>query len=211
MDGNRVRVWAGMFLLVSLAGGCVGIPTQLMWVLYGQKVAAEFNGLEGKTVAVVCVSDASAYGPTNLTYTVERQISERLKTNVKKVVVIPQTKVNDWKDNNAWNEENFYQLGKGVEADVVLAIEVSNYSLYDGQTMYKGRATVASTVYDMEKGDVVFRRGPEEYTFPKSGRPSIQNNDRQFEEYYLTKLCEHLARRFYEFDKKEMFAEDAGG
>jgi hypothetical protein len=146
-----------------------------------------------------------------LTYTVERRIADRLKTNVKKITMIPQDKINDWKDQNAWNEENFYQLGKGVEAEMVVAIEISNYSLYDGQTMYKGRAMVSSTVYDMEKGSVAFHRGPEEYSFPKSGRPSIQNNDQQFEQVYLTKLCEHLARRFYEFEKKEMIAEDAGG
>jgi hypothetical protein len=57
----------------------------------------------------------------------------------------------------------------------------------------------------------VFHRGPEEYTFPKAGRPSIQNNDRVFETAYLDKLCDFLARRFYDFDKKETIAEDAGG
>jgi len=47
--------------------GC-GAMAQLMYVLKGHNVPAEFQGLEGKKIAVVCVSDASAYGPDPLTY-----------------------------------------------------------------------------------------------------------------------------------------------
>ncbi len=213
MEGKRRRPRLWMFLALVPMLGCAaiaGLPSQIMYVIHGHKVSAEYDGLRKKRVAVVCVSDASAYGPNTLTYTVERRLAERLKQNIKKISIVPQSAIDDWKDKNGWDEENFYQIGRGVNAEMVVAIEISSYSLHDGQTMYKGRTSVSTTVFDMQTGTVCFRRGPEEYIFPKSGQPAIQNTDRQFEELFLNKLCDHLGRRFYEFEQKDTIAEDAG-
>ena len=43
-------------------------------------------------------------------------------------------------------ELDFATLGKGVDADLVVAIEIDSFRLYDGQTMYKGRAKLSTTV-----------------------------------------------------------------
>ncbi len=190
--------------------GCVGIPAQLMYVIYGNKIDAEFAGLAGKKVAVVCVSEASAYGPNTLTSTVERKIVARLSQNISKIHIIPQSTVDNWKDQYGWDESDFAQIGRGVGADAVVAIEISSYSLLDGATMYKGQVAVTTTVFDIKNENVAFQKGPEDYQFPKSGRPAIQLNERDFESIYLEKLCEHLSRRFYDYEKADSIAEDAG-
>jgi hypothetical protein len=211
MDGNRrIIALCGMTIVGAfLIPGCVGIPAQLLYVIYGNKTPAEYAGLKDKKVAVVCVSDASAYGPNSLTYEVERQVAARLLKNVPKITIVPHSAVDNWKDQNGWDETEFVQIGRGVGADAVLAIEVSSYSLHEGQTMYKGHVTVTSTVYDVTQKSIAFRKGPEDYEFPKSGFPSLQQNEREFERYFLDKLCEYLSRRFYEYEKVDGIAEDA--
>ena len=97
-----------------------------------------------------------------------------------------------------------------MNADMVLVIEVSSYSLYEGSTMYKGRSNLTSTVYDLTKGgQVIFTKGPEDYVFPSQGVPALQTSERNFESMYLAKLTQFLSRRFYPHEKLDDFADDA--
>lgn len=212
MDGIRRFTALSLFVLCAAIAipGCVGLPAQLLYVIYGNKAAAEFEGLNSKNIAVVCVSDASAYGPNTLTFAVERQVAALLAKHVPKARVVPQSKVDNWKDQYGWDESDFMQIGRGVGADMVVAIEISSYSLHEGSTMYKGKVTVTTDVYDTKDQSVAFHIGPEDYEFPKSGRPALQLSERDFEAQFLSKFCEHLARRFYEYEKIDGIAEDAG-
>ncbi len=216
MNQVRTNAWIkiSLMIIVSLgivsSGGCIGALTQLLYVIKGHKIPANYVGLEGKKVAVVCVSNASAYGPDTLTYSICKGISLKLGQSVKDIVVIPPYKVEDWMDENGWDGSSFEQIGKDLEADVVLAIEISSYSLKDGQTMYKGRADITATVFNIEKeGQVDYVHGPEQFVFPESGRPAIQTTARQFEMVYLTKLTQRISRQFYAHERAETFAEDA--
>lgn len=47
--------------------GCVGALSQLIYTIRGHDEEPAFPELNDKRVAVVCVSDASAYGPDTLT------------------------------------------------------------------------------------------------------------------------------------------------
>lgn len=212
MDGMRRFLPLGTLVLCVLIAipGCVGASAQLLYLIYGNKVSAQFEGLNDKKVAVVCVSDASAYGPNTLTFSVERMVAAKLAQNVPGIQVIPQSTVDNWKDQYGWDESDFVQIGRGINADAVVAIEISAYSLHEGSTMYKGQATVTSTVYNVKNQTVAFISGPEDYQFPKSGRPAMQITERQFETAFLEKFCEYLARRFYEYEKTDTIAEDAG-
>ena len=202
MDGKCrfLPHWAlGLCALIAIPG-CVGASAQLLYLIYGNNVSAQFEGLNGKKVAVVCVSDASAYGPNTLTFSVERLVADKLSQHVPKIQIISQSTVDNWKDQYGWEESDFVQIGRGIGADAVVAIEISAYSLHEGSTMYKGQASVTSTVYNVKNQSVAFHVGPEDYQFPKSGRPAMQITERQFETAFLEKFCEHLARRFYEYE-----------
>ncbi len=200
-----------MALAALLLGGCIATTAQLLHVIHGLKVKAEYPGLKNSRVAIVCVSDASSYGPNKLTSTVSQALASILAREVKNIEIVPHAEIEHWKDSNGWNEIDFVEIGKGLEADKVVAIEIGSYSIHEGTTMYKGRATVKTTVYDIEQdGSIEFSQGPAEYQFPKShGRPSLSTSEQQFEAVYLGKLVENISRSFYDSERVDAVAEDA--
>ncbi len=211
------RRFSSHFTLIFLAiilfscVGCIGAAAQLMYFFQGLKVKAEYDGLKNSRVAVICVTDASSYGPNNLTKTIGQILGSRLQIEVNRIQVIPQNEIENWKDINGWNEIDFVQIGKGLKADKVLAVEIDSYSIHEGQTMYKGRAMVTTKVYDIKNGgEVVFSQGPAEYQFPKShGRPALATDEQQFERVYLSKLVEKIAHSFYDYERVDEIADDA--
>lgn len=215
MDGHfSVQFkFTSLVLIVALIaglGGC-GTVAQLFYVVKGLKVKALYDGLEKSTVAVVCVSDASSYGPDSLTRVVGEALGARLARDVPKIKVIDQHRIENWKDTHGWNEVDYVALGRGVGAQKVVAVKIDSYSIHEGTTMFKGRTMLTTTVYDVEKdGVVVFSQGPGEYQFPKShGRPAISTNARNFEVAYLSLLVESIARNFCDYERVDAIAEDA--
>ncbi len=210
-DNKRVRSATVMTLLAGLVllTGC-GTVAQLLYVIKGHKSPAAFDGLKGKRVAVVVVSDASAYGADTLTYNVAKLISIKLANNVKDIEVIPPSTIESWMDTNNWNQTDFNEIGRGINAEMVVSVEVSAYTIHDGSTLYKGQADTTVSVHNIAKGgQIEFSKGPSDYVFPSMGRPSIQTTDRKFEALYLSKLTDHISRLFYAHDRLEMVAEDA--
>ncbi|QEG23684.1 hypothetical protein [Mariniblastus fucicola] len=191
--------------------GCVGALAQLIYTVKGHDVQPAYEGLNGKRVAVVCVSDASAYGPDTLTYTVEQAVGILLANGLKdESQIIAPARIENWRDSHGWNETEYVELGKGVEADMVVAIEIGSYSLTEGSTLFKGRSDVTVTVYDIEKdGQVPYSATPQHFVFPKHGRPAIQTSEREFEAFYLSQLTTMIANHFIVHDKLESFARDA--
>ena len=197
-------------LMLVTTVGCMGGLAQLLYVIKGHKIPAEFNGLEGKRVAVVCISDASAYGPDTLTDTISKLVGMKLQNDVKGIKVVPAKTVENWADQNVWDETDFSAIGKGVKADVVVGIQIADYSIREGSTLYQGRCEVTATVFDIKNdGQVTYLIGPDQFQFPEQPRPAIQTNDRKFEAIFLAKLTEVISRRFYAYDRLDTVAEDA--
>ncbi len=190
--------------------GCMGGLAQLLYVIKGHKIPAEYNDLAGNRVAVSCMSDASAYGPDTLTDTISILVSMILQIGVKGIKVIPAKTIEDWADRNTWDEADFNAIGEGVEADVVVGIQISNYSIKEGSTLYQGRCEMTATVFDIEnEGQVSYSIGPDQFQLPAKPRTAMHTNDRKFEAVYLAKLAEYISRRFCAYDRMEMVAEDA--
>lgn len=207
-----VKFLVGTFAIVMLATtvGCMGGLAQLLYVIKGHQIPAEYNGLEGKRVAVVCVSDASAYGPDTLTDTISKLVGLKLRNEVKGIEVVSAKTVENWVDQNVWDETDFNAIGKGVEADVVVGIQIADYSIKEGSTLYHGRCEVTATVFDIQnEGQVTYLVGPDQFQFPQQPRPAIQTNDRKFEAVFLAKLTEYISRRFCAYDRLDTVAEDA--
>ena len=195
-------------LLILPVFGC-GAVAQMMYVIKGHEDPPEFAGLEEQRVAVVCVSDASAFGPDKLTTAISNVVGLKLESNGRKIDVLPQADIQQWIDQNGWDETDFVSLAKGVTADKILAIDLDSYSIHEGRTIFKGRSELTAKVIDVATGKVEFIHGPELFEFPKNGRPAIQMTDRQFESIYLAKLTDRIAKRFYKHDRLESVADDA--
>ncbi len=200
-------------VIALFAGGCIGATANLMYMLHGLKIDAEYEGLEGSRVAVVVVSDASSYGPDTLTNVVGQAMALRLAQQVDDITLIPQNVIENWKDTHGWDQVDFREIGKGVNAEKVLAIDIGSYSIHEGTTLFKGRSMLTTTVYDLEdNGNVVFAQGPAEFSFPKThARPAMSTNEREFESVFIAKMVDYVTRNFYAYDKAEAVAEDATG
>ena len=208
---KQSRILSVLLVAVVLIGstGCIGAMAQLLYVVKGHKSPAVFDGMEGKRVAVVVVSDASAYGPDTLAFSVTKIVSMDLQNNVKDIAVITPEAIEEWIDTNDWDQTNFTDLGRGVGADLVLEIGVGSYTIHDGKTLYKGQSELSVSVHEMESGNTLFSQGPDAYVFPTNGRPAIQTTPRQFEQMYLSKLTTRVSRLFYPHDRLDSVAEDA--
>ncbi len=196
---NHARNCRFMLLVIAAAilvssSGC-GALAQLLYVMKGHKTPAEFDELEGKTIAVVVVSDATAYGADTLTYRVGKAVSIDIARNVKKATVIPPSHIEKWIDENGFEEADFVDIGLGVDADMVVAVEVGSYTIHDGSTLFKGQSDLTISVYEMDRGQIIFSQGPKDFVFPENGRPAIQTTDRAFEQLYLSRLTKHISRK----------------
>ncbi len=65
----------------------------------------------------------------------------------------------EWADENNWDE--YVEIGKALNADMVVGLDLEEFSLYQGQTLYQGKANIKIPVYDVAQGkEPVFERQP---------------------------------------------------
>ncbi len=196
--------------LLTSSTGCVGGIAQIMYIIKGNKIPAEFDGLAGKKVAVVCVANNSNYDPTAASSILSQLVEMLLRQNVKNIKVVRQQEIANWMDNNDWDQTDYRDIGKAVNADMVLGIDLDGYRLHEDATMFKGRANVTLTVYDMAQGgDAVFRRSLPNLTFPINGGQHVsETTDAQFQRLFLTNLARDIAKHFYPYEFNDEFARD---
>jgi hypothetical protein len=198
-------------LLVAPNTGCIGFASTLMYWIKGNKVDARCTALEDKRVAVVCVTGSSVVGPNNEGESLARAVTMLLDKNVKKIRVVRPEEVAQWRDQNNWDELDYKVIGRGVKADMVVAIDLASFGIHENPTLLRGKASVKTTVYDMsDNGNVVFRDGPKEYVFPESGGHHAVENESNFKRIYLTMLAQNIAKNFYAYDKIDDFGQEAG-
>ncbi len=194
------------------SSGCVGTMAQLANVWNdGIRADAEFDDLKGKRVAIVCVSDASLYGLDRASEMLGGNLELILRKEVKGIKLVRQAEVLDWIDNNDWNKIDFSEIGRGVGAELLIAVELSSYRLNNGSTLFQGHADVTTSVYDVtNNGVLVFRQTLPSFQFPKNGGRSITDmNQARFEQQFIHMLSQKIANYFYDYELPNEFASDA--
>lgn len=215
---RRVRSLIVTVLTVLLAvpvaatqTGCVNALAGMLYVFKGNNIDAEFNGLRGKKVAVVCRPVVQLqYATGNVSGDIARSIGYLLKKNLgKRVTIIDPDRVAEWTDEHTWEE--FTEIGEALEADLVLAIELQDFRLYQGQTLYQGRARGAVKIYDMNNdGEVVFQKSLPQYVYPpNTGIPTSDKTEEDFRRQFVFTLADAIGRCFYSHDASIDFARDA--
>ncbi len=179
----------------------------------GHKIPAKFPGLKGKRVAVVCTMNPSTYGDGALGSLIADRVGQVLAREVDDIEVVRQDEVADWMDTNDWDDSDFKEIGRGVNAEMVVGVVVNDFSVHEpgSKTLLKGHAGVTITVYDIQHGGKnLFRTTNPSYTFPESHSvPAISNADaRDFQRTFLELLAGHIAKNFYDYDFAEDFAPD---
>jgi hypothetical protein len=195
---------------VISAGGCQTLMFTGAYLIRGTDVDAEYDGLKERKVAVVCRPLASlSFRDCNVARDLSREVAALLATNVRKIELIDQDDVFEWTDEHEWSD--FEEIGAAVEADLVVGIDLLDFSIHQGQTLYQGRANVSLKVVDCTAGDeVVFEKElPETLYPPNTGVEAFSTPEREFRRKFVGVLAEGIARHFYPHDPHANFAMDA--
>jgi hypothetical protein len=216
---RKVRNYGGGVMLVLFAAGMLAstgcIQSLLATGIYmwqgGNVIPAECTALEKERVVVLCRPPASyEYRNAGAARAIGARVSALLAENVKNVDVVSPREVDNWIDKEDW--ENFKELGRNVKATRVVYIELDNFDLYRGKTLYQGTADVNLTVYDMSVsgGKDVFNRQIGQILFPKnSGIPAADKPVQQFEKQFVEVVSQQISEYFYKHNPNAGFALDA--
>jgi hypothetical protein len=197
-------------VLVTSNGCLARFAAHMLNAGLGNMVAAKFNGLAEKRVAIVTVSGSSSFGPSSAAELVARTVARKLRDNVKHIDLVSPQEIADWMDRNDWNEIDYREVGEAVGADLVLAIDLHSFSLYDGKTLYRGKCDSSIAVYDVKNGgEVLFEQVPPQIIFPvSSGLHTTDASESDFRRWFIEYVGERLARNFYPYDPVADFAND---
>lgn len=210
MDRSRWKkshVWLVKIALLAITG-CAGPLATAIWVVKGSTLPAEYAGLKNKKVAVVVrAPETLSYRTRFAANDLASQITQQLKDNVRKIKLVPQPKIADWMDEHGWRDP--IELGGALDAEVVVAIELEDFRLYDSQTLYRGRAIALVRVWDVEKEEVLFEKRPPQIVYPsRAGVAISERQEYEFRNAFVKVLAYELAKLFYDYDKTAGFASD---
>ena len=189
--------------------GCLGLYSNLMHAVGADKVPAEYEGLEDSRLAIVTVTDSSQYSNDTSARILSRRVGEILTGEVDGIQLVREDLIEQWRDSHGWDSIDFVAIGKGVKAEKLLSIELTNLRLRDGATLYRGRADVTVSVIDVATGKILYRRELEEFTFPTSaGQYTSETTEPRFRKLYLNMLATQISRSFHPWDFNETIAID---
>ncbi|HYO26218.1 MAG TPA: hypothetical protein VEQ85_14855 [Lacipirellulaceae bacterium] len=209
------RPWAVLALIAVncvASTGCIGsiLATGLYMWNGGNVVPAECDKLEKQRVVVLCRPPASyEYRNAGAARAIGSRVSAMLSANVEDIDVVSPNEVDNWVDEQDW--ENFKDLGRAVKATRVVYIELDDFGLNKGKTLYQGTAEINITVYDMtDRGKEIFTRRLGQVLFPRnSGIPAADKPEQQFERQFVEILAQQIAEHFYKHNPNASFALDA--
>jgi hypothetical protein len=204
----RLAVAAGLLAAIP---GCGPLAT-IAWLIHGpEMIPAEFDGLKGKRVAVVCLDANSLSGPGGEADAVSKAVAMTLAKQVPDIHMVRQNEVADWLYSHGDDVTDYRDVGRGVKADMIVGIDLLSFNLHEGQTLLKGRAKVGVKVYDMKKGkgELVYELAPKEIAWPENGARHVTENEANFRTVFVGMLAEKIARDFYAVELATNFSNDA--
>jgi hypothetical protein len=206
---RTIATWLFCLAMIPMASGCVGLAAQILYVWKGTTVDAESRDLEYKKVAVVCASD-QGYVDQSGVEEVSRHIEKNLKDNVKGIKLVSHKEVLDWIDSTDNYKIDPREIGKSVKAERVLYVQITDFSISEGSTLYRGRARWKATVYDIVNGgDPLDQSKAQDFKFPtNTERAQIDQREESFREEFVPELARVVARRYHKFDKLDDIAGD---
>ena len=195
-------------LPLPLVTGCSTLFT-VAYLIQPADMPAEFNGLKGSKLAVVCrpiieLEFTDAGSARELATLVGGQIED----NVRRASTVGQHEVSRWIDENDWTD--YHAVGGALSVDHVVGIDLEEFRLHEGSTLYRGRAAVNVRVYDIKEKKVVFQKRLDDFAFPANNAiPSTDMSEAQFRSMFLRVLSQRISRLFHAYESQAVFAEES--
>ena len=206
------RNWVASFLavcVVATSTGCSGLLVTALYLVKGYDIPADYKGLEKKRVVVFCSPPASLeYRYAGADRELAKRVGILLQQNVKGIDVVNPAEVENWTDER--DMEDVTDLAKAVKADMVVHVELEDFNLQKGSTLYQGQANVVLKVLDMQDGGrEAYEKNLNQILYPiNSGVPAQEKPIQVFRRQYISVLAEHIAKHFYKHDPHMDFATD---
>lgn len=203
----RLRLLACLSLVTTCAG-CNYIV--LLGYLIGgpPSIDPEYDVMTGASMTEKDVVVAVAiYAPKEVRYNfshVDRELAKFLtaKMTQHNIACIRPDIVQQWLDEHPeWDEPE--EIGRGVDATHVVYVDLTRYTLFDGNNheLYWGKAECNVTVYELdEDGDGEPTYSKELLTrYPLASPRATSDISRAgFQFLFLTRIAEEIGRSFYE-------------
>jgi hypothetical protein len=176
----------------------------------GNVVPPDCDALNNQRVVVVCRPPSThEYRHAGASRAISQRVTELLAQNVKGIDTVNPREVDNWIDESDW--DNYKDLAHAVHADKVVYIELNDFELYKGKTLYQGHADINVSVYDMKNnGKMVWDHAMGQILFPtNSAIPAQDKPVQQFEHEFVQVTAERIAEQFYKHDANGDFALDA--
>lgn len=205
---RAVRLVTLAALVLPAASGCSTLFTAA-YLFQPADVPAEFTGLRGKHVAVACrpiveLEFTDAGSARELASLVGAQIGSK----VRRTRIIGQQEVARWIDENSWVD--YPSLGKSLDADLVVGVDLEEFRLHEGSTLYRGRATAHVKVFEVATKKIVFEKRIDDFAFPaNTAVPATDQSEAEFRGMFLQMLSQKISRCFHAYESREVFAEDS--
>jgi hypothetical protein len=207
----RALATAAILATALVAGGC-NIVKMAAYMIQGADVPAEFPGLKGKKVAVICRPPENLHWGNDIAAKdLAQQVSMLLKKNVPKINVIDPQNVAAWFDEHTFKD--YPQVGKDLKAEMVVAVEINSFETHEGPMIFKGKADISIKVYDLtQKPPAMVKK----IVIPQSLYPpgggvveGGQMSEGEFRGRFVHWLADQIGRYFYAHDRHADFAQDA--
>ncbi len=199
----------GLVLLsLATACGCQAVMFSAMYLFQGTTVDADFDGLSKKKVVVVCRQAPGMEFSDPVSKDLVKLVTARLLKNGYKIKVVDPSKVERWEDENTWDE--FLTVGRAMKADMVLGIDLEQFSIREGQTVFQGKANATVKVLDCKTGKEAFSKPIAPLIYPPNHVISVADRqEADFRREFEDVLAERLARFFYPHDPNDDIGLDA--
>jgi hypothetical protein len=199
-----------LLMLMALAtAGCTRLMTFGALLIYGTELPAEFKDLQGKRVAVAVMTPNGIQNEASSAI-LSRQLNALLAANVKKISMVDAQEVDQVARDFPSGSVDMVKLGQRLDAEYVVAVQLSDLLLHDGPTLYKGRCKCSVAVYNIKEGTTpVFVKDHSNFTAPESGIPKTAMEEAKFQGVYLGLLAKFIAMNFHPHERGADIAIDA--
>ena len=148
----------------------------------------------------------------------DRQIAELLGKNLQqfaegmeeKVALLPQRRVEEFKNANPeWRQMGMAAVGRKLEADYVIYLEINSLSLYEpgsNHSLFRGRADLHVELVDVNKPDELPMTDAYSCTFPSAQGPvpvAVDTLPQQFRQKFLEHVARQLTWYFSNYPRSE--------
>ncbi len=212
LSSGRAWCLGGLFFLLGGGLGLIGC-TGIKWLAVqtgptSEKVEAECKLLEGKTV-LVCVWAPQEilwdYPKTRLN--ISSYVSEYLRQNIKGIQLVNALQVESYVEKGDPFRIDSEVLGQHFRADVVVRLDVYQFSIRDpGRAqLYRGRLAAGVVVYDLTQQDETARRIPlteVRVVYPEEGEIGFSNaRPEQVRQATYERFAVEVGKKFHDYQR----------